>query len=70
MQITRTSTLSGITRTLEIDVEPHEYQAWLDGQLIQYAMPHLSVSDREFLISGVTDDEWAEMMNLEMEDGL
>jgi hypothetical protein len=31
-------------------------------------MPHLSVSDREFLISGVTDDEWAQMMNLEMED--
>ena len=70
MQITRTSTLSGITRTMDIDVEPHEYQSWLDGQLIQYAMPHLSVSDREFLISGVTDDEWAEMMNLEMEDGL
>lgn len=68
MQITRTSTLSGITRTLEIDVEPHEYQSWLDGQLIQYAMPHLSVSDREFLISGVTDDEWAQMMSLEMED--
>ena len=70
MQITRTSTLSGITRTLEIDVEPHEYQSWLDGQLIQYAMPHLSVSEREFLISGVTDDEWATLMNLEMEDGL
>ena len=70
MQITRTSTLSGITRTLEIDVEPHEYQSWVDGQLIQYAMPHLSVSEREFLISGVTDDEWATLMNLEMEDGL
>lgn len=70
MQITRTSTLSGITRTLEIDVEPHEYQSWRDGQLIQYSMPHLSVSDREFLISGITDDEWATLMNLEMEDGL
>ena len=62
MQITRTSTLSGITRTMEIDVEPHEYKAWEDGQMIQYSMPHLTVSEREFLISGVTDDEWAEMM--------
>lgn len=70
MLITRTSTLSGITRTMDIDVEQHEYQAWMDGQLIQYAMPHLSVGDREFLISGVTDDEWADLMNLEMEDGL
>lgn len=67
MQITRTSTLSGITRTLEIDVQPHEYQSWLDGQLIQYAMPHLTVSEREFLISGVTDEEWAEMMGIDME---
>lgn len=62
MLITRTSTLSGITRTMDIDVQPHEYQAWLDGQMIQYAMPHLSVSEREFLISGVTDEEWNEMM--------
>jgi hypothetical protein len=67
MQITRTSTLTGITRTLEIDVEPHEYQAWVDGQLIQYAMPHLSVGEREFLISGVTDEEWAEAMGIDME---
>ena len=62
MQITRTSTLSGVTRTMDIDVQPHEYQAWLNGQMIQYAMPHLSVSEREFLISGVTDDEWEQMM--------
>jgi hypothetical protein len=62
--------MSGITRTMDIDVQPHEYQAWMDGQLIQYAMPNLSVSDREFLISGVTDDEWETLMNLEMEDGL
>lgn len=70
MLVTRTSTLTGVTRTMDIDVQPHEYQSWLDGQLIQYAMPYLSVSDREFLISGVTDDEWATLMNLEMEDGL
>jgi hypothetical protein len=55
---------------MDIDVEPHEYQAWVSGQMIQNCMPHLSVSDREFLISGVTDDEWATLMNLEMEDGL
>lgn len=62
MQITRTSTLTGVTRTMDIDVQPHEYYAWLNGGLIQNCMPHLSVSDREFLISGVTDDEWENMM--------
>jgi len=67
MQITRTSMLTGITRTMDIDVQPHEYQAWVDGQLIQWAMPHLSVSDREFLINGVTDEEWNAMMGSDEE---
>jgi len=30
------------------------------GELIQKAMPHLSDSEREFIISGSTDDEWDE----------
>jgi hypothetical protein len=59
--------LTGITRTMDIDVQPHEYQAWVDGQLIQWAMPHLSVSDREFLINGVTDEEWNAMMGSDEE---
>jgi hypothetical protein len=45
----------------------YKRQAWEDGQLIQYAMPHLTVSEREFLISGVTDEEWAEMMGIDLE---
>lgn len=68
MKITRTSVITGITRTLEIDVEPHEYGAWERGQLIQYAMPHLTASEREFIMTGVTDDEWAEAMGLDVED--
>lgn len=58
MQFTRTSILSGITRTKELDVTEEQYNAWQDGALIQNVMPHLSDDDREFLISGATAEEW------------
>jgi hypothetical protein len=58
MKVTRTSMLSGVTRTREIDVTADQLKAWHDGLLIQNAMPHLSADDREFLITGITPKEW------------
>lgn len=58
MIITRTSILSGITRTKEFDITDEQYNAWRDGALIQNVMPHLSDDEREFLISGATAEEW------------
>lgn len=67
MLIIRTSILTGVTRSLDLDVQPHEYQAWCEGALIQNVMPHLTPSEREFLISGVTDEEWAESVGFDLE---
>lgn len=58
MKITRESTLTGVTRTLDIDVTQEQFNRWQSGSYIQDAMPHLSADDREFLISGITPDEW------------
>ena len=60
MQITRTSLLSGKTVTKELPITEAQYAQWLDGELIQNAMPDLSEEDREFLISGSTAEEWNE----------
>ena len=58
MQITRTSIISGITRTREIDITPEEYQIYLQSSTpIQELFPHLSASDHEFIIAGTTDKE-------------
>lgn len=62
MKITRKSMLSGITRTLDIPVTEEQMQAWVSGVLIQRAMPNLSDADREFILSGITDDEWDTVM--------
>lgn len=58
MLITRKSLFSGKERTLDIPCTPEQYAAYLNGQHIQNAMPNVSVSDREFIISGMTQEEW------------
>ena len=60
MQIKKKSPISGKTHVKEIDVTERQLQNWSDGMLIQQAMPHLSGEDREFLMSGITKEEWDE----------
>ena len=57
----RTSILSGITRTKEFDITEDQYDAWRKGALIQNVMPHLSDDEREFIMTGITKDEWDEI---------
>ena len=58
MQITRVSKLTGVERTLEMDVTPEQLDAWTNGAFIQDACPTLTASEREFIKTGVTDEEW------------
>lgn len=58
MKITRTSLISGITRTLNIPCTPEQYKDWEQGTLIQNAMPNLTDDQREFIISGASTEEW------------
>lgn len=60
MLVERTSILSGKTTTREIPVKEEDYKKWQAGTLIQYAMPYLSADDREFIINGITPEEWKE----------
>jgi len=59
MEITRTSALTGVVSTLDLDVTNEQLEAHRNGALAQNAFPHLSPPDREFLISGITPAEWA-----------
>lgn len=58
MLITRRSIISGETNTMEIDVTPMQLSNYHNGMLIQDAMPHLTNDEREFIMTGVTPDEW------------
>ena len=61
MIITKVSMLSNIERSLELDVTAQEINAWRSGMLIQDAMPRLNEHEREFIISGITQEEWDSM---------
>ena len=58
MLITRTSSLSGNTNSMEIEVTQEQLSSWESGVLIQNAMPNLSADEREFIMTGITPAEW------------
>jgi hypothetical protein len=58
MKITKVSMLSKLERSLELNVTDEEIKAWKAGMLIQDAMPRLNENEREFIMTGITAEEW------------
>ena len=61
--ITRRSPFSGKVNTREIDAPAEELIAWENTPrhlrpFVQDAFPTLSADDREFLLTGITPEEW------------
>ena len=67
ISFTAKSPLSGKEHTMEFPLTPEEfkecYKKWLDGSLIQFAFPMLDDSEREFIKTGITPQEWESLMN-------
>lgn len=61
MKITRISQVSGIERTRDIPVTEEQLQAWKNGSHIQKVMSNLSENDREFIMTGISPEEWNEL---------
>lgn len=59
-EIIRKSPFSGKTNSMVITMNIDDYEAWQDGQLIQVALPYLTADEREFLMTGITPEEWEE----------
>lgn len=63
MKITRINPLTGKERTKDIPISEDQYNKYVNGQLIQDIAPELSDDHREFIISGMTGDEFDELFN-------
>ena len=64
MLITRTSDLTGITRSLEIDITQEQLDAYYNSDmLLQDAFPGISADEREFIKTGITQKEWDMHLN-------
>ena len=58
MEVTRTSIITGKTRTVELPITEEQVKKWLGGALIQDAFPNLTPDEREFIKTGMTTKEW------------
>jgi hypothetical protein len=68
MIITRTSTITGVTHSIDLPVTEEQMIEYNRGALLQNAFPNLSAGDREFIKSGVTDSEWKDIFGTDEEE--
>jgi hypothetical protein len=58
MKITRRNPFTGQLVEWEIAVTAQQLVEWEKGALIQDAMSNLTDDEREFILSGITPDQW------------
>jgi len=58
LEVVRKSPFSGKTNTIHVNVTPEGLAAYKAGALIQVAFPNLSADEREFIMTGITPDEF------------
>jgi len=63
VQITRRSPFTGVTRTREINITLEQLRVYEMGAMVQEAFPHLSQDDREFIKTGISEEEWEGLDN-------
>ena len=62
MKIRKRSIMSGEYNSMDIEVTIKQLADWEGGKLIQNVMPELSSDEREFIMTGITPEEWKSLM--------
>jgi len=63
--VTRRSPYTNQLNTRVLDCDIAQIRAWEAGELIQNALPQLTPDEREFLLSGLTPEDWQDMIGKE-----
>lgn len=67
MQVIKTSPLTGVTHTMDLDVTKEQLDRFEirkeTGEYVQNIFNNLSASEREFILSGITPTEWDKTFN-------
>jgi hypothetical protein len=58
LRVTRVSLLSGKTHSRFLPIRSEQLERWRNGVTVQDAFPQLSADEREFLLTGITPEEW------------
>ena len=65
MIIDKRSVITGVLNQMDLDVTHEELKRHEEGELAHNVWPLLSPDDHEFLISGITPEEWVDAMGCE-----
>lgn len=65
MLIDKRSVITGVVNQMDLGVTYDELKRHQDGELAHNVWPLLLPSQREFLISGITPEEWLDVMGCE-----
>jgi hypothetical protein len=70
IQVTRQSAITRKMNTMELPITQEHLDNYdtVGGLLVQDVFPNLDVGQREFLISGITPQEWEETFGEEGDD--
>ena len=69
VKVSKTSPFTGNTHTLEIPCTSEQLERWLAGEgVIQEIMPDVPAELREFLMTGITPEEWDKFIGPGEED--
>lgn len=60
MIIQRKSPFSGKVREMDLPVTEEQLARWAAGELAQNVWPELSPNQREFIMTGISPEEWDE----------
>jgi len=63
MEIIKTSMFSGVEHQMDLPVTAAQLRRWEEGELIQNVFPDLTRGQREFIMTGMTEDEWQDFSN-------
>ena len=63
MRVMKRSMFSGKLHEMDLDITLDQLDRWNSGELIQNVFTNLSDDEREFLMTGITPEEWDEVFD-------
>lgn len=68
LRVVNTSALTGKQNQMILPVTEAQIKRWQDGDLVQDVFPFLNDDQREFLMTGITPDEWEAALGVDDDD--
>ena len=65
LTVVKLSYLTGTQNQMVLPVTQEQISRWEGGELVQDVFPDLDENQREFLITGITPDEWENALGVD-----